>query len=185
MGQNRGLVFVPEVDDYVMVGFRYNDPMRPFVMGGMFNGTKAAGGSDDNKMKTITTRSGNTIVLDDEAGSISIIDAEENLISLDGEGNILAKSSASISLSCGDASISLISDGTIGITGVEVTINGSTSTTSKTGSSKVSTSESEVSVESGTVNVSGRKEVAINGNAKASLSSSGKVELMGAMVALN
>lgn len=185
VGQNRGLVFIPEVDDYVMVGFRYNDPMRPFVMGGMFNGTTGAGGSDENKMKTITTRSGNTVVLDDEAGSISIIDAKENLISLDGEGNIIASSSASITLSTGKSSISLSSDGTIGINGVDITINGSTSTTAMTGSSMVSTSESEVSVASGTVNVSGRKEVSVNGNAKTSISSSGKVELMGAMVALN
>ncbi len=91
-----------------MVGFRYNDPVRPFVLDAIHNGvTGAGGGSDGNRSKTITTRSGNTIVLDDESGSISIIDSKDNLFSLDGEGNIVAKSSSSISFCCGYASINL------------------------------------------------------------------------------
>ncbi len=30
---NRGFVFIPEVGDHVLVGFRHNDPNRPYVMG--------------------------------------------------------------------------------------------------------------------------------------------------------
>ena len=29
---NRGFVFIPEKDDIVLVGFRYDDPNRPFVL---------------------------------------------------------------------------------------------------------------------------------------------------------
>ncbi|MFV0484388.1 MAG: phage baseplate assembly protein V, partial [Bacteroidales bacterium] len=62
--KNRGLVFVPEVDDIVLVGFRHDNPNRPFVLGSLFNGTTASGGSDNNKTKSITTRSGSTITFD-------------------------------------------------------------------------------------------------------------------------
>ena len=38
VGTNRGMVFVPEKDDQIMVGFEYGDPNRPYVMGSMFHG---------------------------------------------------------------------------------------------------------------------------------------------------
>ncbi len=43
---NRGFVFIPEVGDQVLLGFRYNDPNRPFVMGSLFSGKTGAGGND-------------------------------------------------------------------------------------------------------------------------------------------
>ncbi|MBF1623180.1 phage baseplate assembly protein V, partial [Prevotella sp.] len=35
---NRGFVFIPEVGDQVLLGFRHGDPARPYVMGSLFNG---------------------------------------------------------------------------------------------------------------------------------------------------
>ncbi|WP_189457536.1 phage baseplate assembly protein V, partial [Aquimarina muelleri] len=67
--QNRGHVFIPEVGDQVMVGFRYNDPNRPFVLGSLFNGSTGAGGQDQNNYKSIITRSGHTIEFNDTNNS--------------------------------------------------------------------------------------------------------------------
>lgn len=52
---NRGFVFIPEKDDIVLVGFRHDDPNRPFVMGSLFNGNTGAGGDSGNKKKSLTT----------------------------------------------------------------------------------------------------------------------------------
>jgi len=41
---NRGFVFIPEVGDQVLLGFRHGDPARPYVMGSLFNGTTGGGG---------------------------------------------------------------------------------------------------------------------------------------------
>lgn len=85
VSQNRGYVHIPEVGDTVMVGFRYNDPNRPFVMGSMFNGSTGAGGNIDNNIKTTITRSGHTIKFDDtdKRESITITDKNNNIIFID------------------------------------------------------------------------------------------------------
>lgn len=83
--RNRGYVHIPEVGDTVMVGFRYNDPNRPFVMGSMFNGQSGAGGDINNNIKTTITRTGHMIRFDDtpDKESITITDKSENIIFID------------------------------------------------------------------------------------------------------
>ena len=84
---NRGFVFIPEVGDHVLVGFRYNDPGRPYVMGSLFNGTTAGGGSEGNKLKSITTRSGSSLLLDDSDGSVTLHDHGGVNMNFDGRGS--------------------------------------------------------------------------------------------------
>jgi uncharacterized protein involved in type VI secretion and phage assembly len=80
VSKNRGMVFIPEIGDQVMLGFRYNDPNRPFVMGSIFNGTTGKGGGNKNYKKTIFTQSGHRIILDDTPEN-------ENIIVQDRKGN--------------------------------------------------------------------------------------------------
>ena len=56
--KNRGHVFIPELDDQVMIGFEYGDPNRPYMTGSMFPERHAKGGEADNNIKSIKTRSG-------------------------------------------------------------------------------------------------------------------------------
>ena len=80
---NRGFVFIPEVGDHVLVGFRNGDPNRPYVMGSLFNGYTAAGGGSNNHQKSITSRSGSTITLDDDAHTILISTSRKNNVFID------------------------------------------------------------------------------------------------------
>ena len=88
VGQNRGYVFIPEVGDQVMVAFEHNNPDRPYVMGSIFHGGNGKGGGADNHTKTIITRSGHTIELDDDNDGTHIIikDPGGNEIYLDTQG---------------------------------------------------------------------------------------------------
>ena len=44
VSKNRGFVFVPELNDQVIVGFEHNHPDRPFVLGSVFHGKNGSGG---------------------------------------------------------------------------------------------------------------------------------------------
>jgi len=121
--KNRGLVVVPEVGDQVVVSFRYNDPDRPFILGGLFQGKTGGGGGNGNKTKSLTALSGSVINLDGDA--INIIDANGNKVSLDGAGKINISCTSNITFEVGSSKITMDSGGKIEITGTEVTISGS------------------------------------------------------------
>jgi len=88
VSKNRGYVFIPEVGDQVMVGFERGNPDAPFVMGSLFHGSNGAGGGADNVTKSISTRSGNIITLNDADGSITVEDAGGSVYRMDGQGNV-------------------------------------------------------------------------------------------------
>ena len=80
---NRGFVFIPEVGDQVLLGFRHGDPTRPYVMGSLFNGVVR--GLEDNHKKSLITRSGHTLLFNDNINggwSIFIKDVAGNRICL-------------------------------------------------------------------------------------------------------
>ncbi len=89
VAKNRGMVFVPEEGDQVMVDFEQGDPNRPFVKGGMFHGNNTMGGQADNYIKSIITRSGHTLEFDDAEDSLGITlkDKKGNLLHIDSKGN--------------------------------------------------------------------------------------------------
>ena len=99
---NRGFVFIPEVGDQVLLGFRHGDPARPYVMGSLFNGTTGNGGGSNNSIKSLKTRSGISVILNDDNKSLEIKDAGGSSIHLDGNGNILINAPKNIQLHAGN-----------------------------------------------------------------------------------
>jgi uncharacterized protein involved in type VI secretion and phage assembly len=125
-GKNRGLVVIPEPDDQVLICFRYNDADRPFVMGSLFHGKSGGGGGQGNNTKSLNSKSGHTISLDDGAG-ITIVDKSGgNKIVIDGTNKITVTASDKIVLECGASSITMDAAGKIDIVGINVTVSGST-----------------------------------------------------------
>jgi type VI secretion system secreted protein VgrG len=88
--KNRGMVFIPEIGDHVMLGFRYNDPNRPVVLGSVFSGVTGAGGGERNNFRTITDPSGhyleferlNNITLADKNGNKFHIASTDNNVTI-------------------------------------------------------------------------------------------------------
>ncbi len=187
VGTNRGFVFIPEEGDQVLVGFRYNDPNRPFVMGSLFNGQTAAGGGDNNKTKSIITRSGSSITFDDdnEKGNITIKDGANNVITLNGNDTVSVVANGTISLATGESSITLKSDGTINIIGKNISISGSETTSMATSSSTFNTKSDTASVNATKVEITGTQTATMTGQSKATVSSSATTSVEGTIVKLN
>ncbi len=73
-GGNRGTWFIPEIGDEVLVGFLAGNPSWPYVIGALWNGQDHAPESIDqnNDIRSITSRSGIKITMDDTAGAVTL-----------------------------------------------------------------------------------------------------------------
>jgi uncharacterized protein involved in type VI secretion and phage assembly len=84
-GNDRGSVFVPEVGDQVVCGFLNGDINTPVILGSLHGKEdKAPAKTDDgkNNLKMIKTRSGHTIIFNDEQSkeSLTIKSKSDHLI---------------------------------------------------------------------------------------------------------
>jgi uncharacterized protein involved in type VI secretion and phage assembly len=89
-GNDRGLQFLPEKNEQVLVAFVNGAPGEPVVIGGVWSrkSKPPAGNSDGkNDVKVIKTRGGNVIRLTDSAGSekIEIITPSSGTVTIQGK----------------------------------------------------------------------------------------------------
>jgi uncharacterized protein involved in type VI secretion and phage assembly len=107
-GKKRGLYFLPEVDDEVLVAFEHGSIDYPFVIGSLWNGkdTPPESNSDhQNNNRAMYSRSGHIIRFVDKSGSESIeiidkqgtqkivISSKDNTITIAAQSDIVIKSS--------------------------------------------------------------------------------------------
>lgn len=206
--KNRGLVVVPEPGDQVLVCFRYNDPDRPFVLGSMFHGKTGGGGGSSNNTKSLNSKSGHTVTLDDGAG-ITIVDKSTgNKIEIDGTNKITITASQTIILTNGTSSltmdkgkITLTSGGsTLTMDGVKTSLAATNVDIEGTADSSIHSGEHGFSaVSGGDVNMQGTKSTVtgsaeatltgakstLNGSSESTIVSSGPTSIQGAIVKLN
>ncbi|MCG3211086.1 MAG: hypothetical protein FOGNACKC_04723 [Anaerolineae bacterium] len=98
-GKDRGLYYLPEVDDEVLVAFEHGDPNFPYIVGMLWNqkdkpptGTAQIVAKDKKKVnqRVLCSRSGHKIILDDTDGKEQIIiqdKTEKNKIVIDSKKN--------------------------------------------------------------------------------------------------
>ncbi|HEX5734705.1 MAG TPA: phage baseplate assembly protein V [Blastocatellia bacterium] len=113
-GNQRGVYFLPEVEDEVLVAFEQGDARFPYVLGALWNGKDAPPAINDgkNNIRVIKSRSGHVIRLSDEDGKekIEVIDkSEKNSVVIETANNtITITASQDIILSATNGTIKLV-----------------------------------------------------------------------------
>lgn len=84
-GADRGMQWLPEVNDEVLVAFEHGDINRPYILGGLWNKkdkppspNSEAIASDKTKLRRLTSREGLNLLIDDEKHIISIAGPQDN-----------------------------------------------------------------------------------------------------------
>lgn len=113
-GKGRGVYFLPEVEDEVLLAFEHGDTRFPYVLGALWNGQDKPPESNENgenNIRSIKSRSGHVIRLNDTDGEekIEIIDKSgKNTIVIDTAKNaITLTSEKDITLSASKGTIKL------------------------------------------------------------------------------
>jgi uncharacterized protein involved in type VI secretion and phage assembly len=188
-GKQRGVYFMPEVNDEVLVAFEQGDFNRPYIIGGVFNGQDAppevaskvvSGGKV--KTRIIKTRTGHTIRLVDQDGGeeyIEIVDAKSNTsikmdtqnrkITIDSKDKIEIMAQGDLSLQSKTGKVDIRAQQGLSLQGMTVDVKGTSSAT----------------VESnGSTNVKGMS-LSVQGTGTAELRASGILTLQGSLVKIN
>jgi len=131
-GAGRGIQFLPEVNDEVLVGFELGDIHYPYVLGGLWNGKDAPPKPGDQvvsggkvQQRIIRSRAGHEIVLDDAdgGGGITIKDPRGNTIVLDTSNNSLrVETRGDISLKA-QGNLTLEAQGQVNVKGATINLN--------------------------------------------------------------
>lgn len=133
-GNNRGSWFIPDVNDEVLLAFEGGDPRRPYVLGGLWNGSdsppQSMDGAGQNNLKVLRSRNGVKITLDDTSGqencivetpggqkitlhdgpgSIEVVDSNGNSIKLQASGiTVNASAKVTVTASMVEVSASMV-----------------------------------------------------------------------------
>jgi uncharacterized protein involved in type VI secretion and phage assembly len=130
-----GFMFIPAIEDQVMVSFEHGDPSKPYVAGSLFHRDNATGALPDNTKSKIVSASGHTIELDDTEGEekINIYDTEGSIITFDTQAKSLYISSTeNIEITAKNITINAEENITIGAKGnVDVSAEGDLSNIAK------------------------------------------------------
>jgi type VI secretion system secreted protein VgrG len=186
-GNGKGMFFIPETGEEVIVGFEGDSATKPYVIGSVYHGkAKSDFSNEGNDIKVLRTRTGIRMMMNDKDGSMMIVDQGDNNVKLDGAGNITVTSSESIVLTCGDSKIEMKKDGTINIEGKEVTITADKKAMMESGESKFTADGdgNEAKMEGMKATISGTTEAKLD-SLQTTVSASAKVTIQGAMIMLN
>ncbi len=140
-GNNRGSWLIPDVNDEVLIVFEGGDPRRPYVIGGLWNGSDtppdSMDGAGNNFRKVLRSRNGVKVTLDDADGQEKLIletPGGQKLTMKDGPGavEIVDSNGNSVKLETGGITITASIKVTINASQVEisaglVTVNAGTS----------------------------------------------------------
>ncbi len=199
-GSSRGIMFLPEVNDEVLVAFEHGDFNSPYIIGMLWNGQDAppltnADAIADGKViqRIVKTRVGHTILLNDKSGEEQILiksksghqiilddkSGSEKVTIKDKTGNnslVIDSSANSMTVNVKDFKVTATGSVTISATQkIDMSANQNISLAAKQNLALSASIKSELK----------GAQVSINGTGQAELKSSGILQVQGSLVKIN
>ena len=103
-GPSAGIAFLPEVGAGVWIEFEGGDVSYPIWAGCYWRDGEPPSDAAP-AVKVIVTKSGHKIILDDDAGSITISDTNENKVTLDSSGITLERGASKVAISDSEVNV--------------------------------------------------------------------------------
>lgn len=194
----KGIFFIPEIGDEVVIGFLNNDPCYPVILGSLYSSSRTAPYDlsaenytkaivtnseckvifdDENKVITITTPGNNQVIYSDKDQSITIQDQNNNKILMNTDGiSIQDLNSNKITLSSGGIELNSPAD-------IKLTATGNIQL-SPTGNATISAT-GDVSISGMNVSASANASFKGSGMASTEVSSTGTTTVKGSVVMIN
>lgn len=164
-GNNRGLFFRPEIGDEVVLGFLYDDPRQPVILG-MLNSSalpSPLSPTNENHQKGYTSREGLKLLFDDEKKSITLETPGGNKITLSDETQgIILEDQHGNKIETGSTAIKIT-----GAVAVEIT------------------AATDLKLTAANLTLAGNSGLSLSGSGNSTLESSGILELKGSLVKIN
>lgn len=160
-GKDRGMYFIPQIDDEVVIAFNHGDVTDAYILGSLWNALDrppAPLPSDATTKRLIVTPAGHRIEIDDLLQSVTITTTTKQKVTLAPDAVTLE---AGTPVAPGLASLKLDSAG-------NVTLKGAVS----------------ITLQAPSITLDGTR-VAVKGTASASLESAGDTAVKGALVRIN
>ncbi|MGC1375571.1 MAG: VgrG-related protein [Anaerolineales bacterium] len=203
-GKDRGIFFVPEVNDEVMIAFEQGDVNHPYVVGALWSdknqppkgdGGDAVDGKVTNQ-RIVRSRSGHVIIFDDADGAerIIVMDKTKNsTITINSKDNsMILKTKGDLTLDAGGKMIfkckqdfSLESSAKASVKASStLEMQAQSGATMKSGSTELELKPAAATMKSTKVDIQGQAQTNVQG-AQTSIKGSAMVEVQGAIVKIN
>ena len=209
-GGTRGMYWLPEVNDEVLVAFEHGDVTQPYIIGALWNGVdappktadQAVGGDGKVNLRILQSRTGHVLTMDDTEGKekVTIITKGGHTVEMDdgSSPHILVKTNGGHQIKMDDAAKKVTVADLSGSNTIVIETTSNKITVQAAGDLELSATNNvtikglKVSIQAETdaelsglqTKVSGQAQVEVSG-AQASVKGEAMVQIQGAMVQLN
>lgn len=127
-GDRRGALFMPDVDDEVLVVFQGGDPSCPLVLGGLWNGGAQAPETvrnGDNRYKVIRSKNGVRLLIDDQSGQERLLietPGGQRVTLGDGPGQVLVEDANGNSVQMDASGIQVVAAAKVSVQAAQVQV---------------------------------------------------------------
>ena len=185
-GKDKGFYVIPEAGDQVVVAFEDNNPDRPYMLTGLYNGdSKPEHHHSENNLKAIKTKGGHAILMNDEKGKESFgITSPKDVVVTGASGMVTISGQELVTVESKGNDIVIESPGTVTIHAKEIIFRADSKITLQAPTIEA-TADAEFTAKSKQVTIEADATNTIKGGAMINIEGTVATNISGKLIKLN